>query len=75
MESMPVALQVISNLTPLTPYLNGFQKITQMGAGWNEVLPQIFQLLILILIVLCATYFRMKYLFTNKTVAESTHGA
>jgi ABC-2 type transport system permease protein len=74
MESMPLALQIISNFIPITPYLNGFRKIICMGAGWNGVLPQVFQLLIIILIMLCATYFRMRYLLTNKVATKSIHG-
>jgi len=74
LEAMPFPLQAISNLIPLTPYLNAFARITQMGAGWNEVMPQIIHISVLILVVSTATFFRMNKLFTAKTQLTTNHG-
>lgn len=63
MDSMPIGIQIFSSTIPLTPYLNGFSRMTQMGAGWNDVMPQIFHLAVLIMVASTATFFRMNKLF------------
>ena len=68
LSSMPVFLQLIAYLIPLTPFLNAYQRITQMGAGWNDVVVQIFHLLILSILGFTASYYRMKNLFSTKKI-------
>jgi ABC-2 type transport system permease protein len=67
-SSMPVFLQLISYLIPLTPFFNAYQRITQMGAGWNDIVVQIFHLLMLCLLGFTAAYLRMRNLFNSKKI-------
>jgi ABC-2 type transport system permease protein len=66
LKSMPWFLQVISQFIPFTPFSNAFIRITQMGAGLNEVISEIAQLVILSLIGIIAVNFRMKYVLTRE---------
>jgi ABC-2 type transport system permease protein len=73
--SMPWLLQVISQFIPFTPFINAFTRITQMGAGLYDVIPQILHLVILSLIGILAVYFRMKYVLTHESSSDSTFPA
>ena len=44
LQAMPAWLRFAANLLPTTPYFQAVVRITQMGAGWPEVLPEFFQL-------------------------------
>jgi ABC-2 type transport system permease protein len=65
LRSMPVALQYISSCLPTTPYLNSFIRLTQMGAGWSNIMSQFYHLLILTGILGLISFVRMKVLFTK----------
>ena len=45
--AMPWPLRAITQLLPSTPLFQAFVRVTQMGAGWHQILPDLFQLLIL----------------------------
>ena len=62
-HSMPKVLQIVSDCLPTTPYLNAFLRVTQMGAGWSNIMPQFYHLLILTGIFGVITLVRMKVLF------------
>ena len=62
MKGMPVILQWISQIIPFTPFVNAFMRITQMGAGFYEVVPQIIHLSILCIVGYIALHFRMRQL-------------
>ncbi|MDR3611377.1 MAG: ABC transporter permease [Ignavibacteriaceae bacterium] len=64
-KNMPVVLQAISQFIPFTPFINAFIRITQLGAGLYDVIPQILQLILLSLIGCIIAYFRMKYILTK----------
>lgn len=66
MKSMPVALQYLTQIFPTTPYLSAFARIAQMGAGFNDVLPQIIHLAILATIGLVLTRLRIKILVSKE---------
>jgi ABC-type multidrug transport system permease subunit len=63
---MPWLLQAISQFIPFTPFINAFARITQMGAGLYDVIPQILQLIVLSVSGIIAVYFRMKYVLTHE---------
>jgi ABC-2 type transport system permease protein len=65
-KSMPWLLQAISQFIPFTPFINAFSRITQMGAGFYDVIPQILQLVLLSVMGIIAVYFRMKYVLTHE---------
>ncbi len=66
MNSMPVWLQVISNMMPSTPYYAAFTRITQMGAQFHNVELELMQLIGLAVLGFTAAYFRIKFLFGKK---------
>ncbi len=70
LQSMPRALQWIANLMPTTPYLQGMTRITAMGAGWSQILPEFLHLLTLTVLGLILTRLRLKQLL-NKTLNAS----
>jgi len=63
LHSMPKTIQVISTCLPTTPYLNAFVRITQMGAGWENIMPQFFHLAIVTAVIGILALTRMKVLF------------
>ena len=66
-QAMPVWVQYLSKLLPSTPYLSAFVRITQMGAGLNETLPELLHMIILTLILYLMTHLRLKTLFKQLT--------
>jgi ABC-2 type transport system permease protein len=47
---MPAYIQVISEILPLTPFLNGLRRLLFMQSSLNDVLPEIKSLAIMILV-------------------------
>jgi hypothetical protein len=43
-----------------------------MGAGFNDVIPQIMQLVVLSILGLISLYFRMKFVLTHEPHPNST---
>lgn len=68
-ESMPKFMQGLAYIIPSTPYLNAFTRITQMGAGISELLPQFIHLLLLTVTGFALTYWRMHKL-RNQSVFD-----
>jgi ABC-2 type transport system permease protein len=67
-QSLPVYLKILTNIIPSTPYFAAFTRITQMGAGLNEVLPELIHLIILAIAGYTLTYFRInKLMKTSQT--------
>ena len=56
-------MNIIGNLLPSTPYLTAQIRLTQMGANFNEILPEIIHLVIFVVIGFFAAYYRMNFLF------------
>jgi ABC-2 type transport system permease protein len=70
-KSMPWVLQAIAQFIPFTPFINAFTRITQMGAGLYDVIPQILHLVILSLIGVIALYYRMKFVLRYESHSGS----
>lgn len=66
--SMPKLAQWISQLLPITPYLNIFNKIVYLGSDFSEISLDFIQLLILTIIGSLITYLRMKTLFKKNVI-------
>jgi len=64
-ESMPFIIRIISQILPGTPYLNAFNRIVAMGAGFENILPEFFQLVGLLIFWILISSFRMKKIFEN----------
>ncbi|KUO60235.1 hypothetical protein APF79_01065 [bacterium BRH_c32] len=59
LDSMPLLVKWIANLIPSTPFYSAFVRIVQMGAGFNDIIPEIVHLLILFAVSYLALYFRI----------------
>ena len=58
-DSLPLWLKGLSSLFPTTPYYAAFTRISQMGAGLNDVLPELIHLVVLALTAYALAYFRL----------------
>ncbi len=61
-DSLPLWVKGLSSLFPTTPYYAAFTRISQMGAGLNDVLPELLHLVILALTSYGLAYFRLNSL-------------
>ena len=59
-QSLPFYLKGLTNAIPSTPYFAAFTRITQMGAGFTDVLPELIHLLVLTIAGYALAYFRVK---------------
>lgn len=64
-QQLPFPLRYISFMLPSTPYLNAFQRITQMGAGLGDVTPELINLSILAIFGLLASRMRLRVLLNS----------
>lgn len=71
MYGMPTELKYLAALIPFTPYSNMMVRITQMGTGWNSIVPSLFHLFILGVVYFLAAYYRINSLI-NKTATQNT---
>jgi ABC-2 type transport system permease protein len=60
MQAMPIPIQALAQLYPMTPFLAGYTRITQMGAGLGDVSMELLHLSILILLGSIISHWRMK---------------
>lgn len=61
-NEMPLFVQFISNLIPLSPFFVFLKKLAVMGVDYHLYLKEVIQLLILLIIGFVAAYFRFRYL-------------
>lgn len=66
MESLPFVLKILANLLPSTPYFAAFTRVTQMGAGFGDIIPEVIHMAALLLLYFTALHFRMKNLIKKK---------
>jgi len=60
--AMPPVVRYIAYMLPISPYLSAFTRITQAGAGFSHVLPELGHLLILCLAGIAVSYLSLKRL-------------
>lgn len=70
MQAIPWGMQVISNLLPSTAYLSAQVRLTQMGASFTEILPEILKLLLFTLIGFIGAYYRLNVIKKTELVVE-----
>ncbi len=61
-SSMPVFMQWISHLVPTSPFFRAFIKLATMDGGWQHIMPQFINLLILCIVAGVLTFWRLTYL-------------
>jgi ABC-2 type transport system permease protein len=64
--SMPLPLQWLSKLMPISPMLESVRKLTVMGGSFEHIITPLINLLILGIIFYISVYFRFRYL-ANKS--------
>jgi len=60
--AMPWPLRAVTQLLPGTPLFQTFVRVTQMGAGWQHILPDLLHLLILAFIWMALASWRIRQL-------------
>lgn len=68
LESMPMGIRLISECLPITPYYNAFVRVSQMGAGLADIIPQIIHLTILLILGIIALGYRFKSLWKKEAL-------
>lgn len=66
LESMPQGLKYLALMLPSTHYFQAFVRITTMGAGLNDILPEIYSLISMAIIGLILTRWRIKILVSKE---------
>lgn len=61
--ALPLPLKLIAELIPLTPFINAFTRITQMGADFTHTKYELIQLLLLALVYLILGQWRLKTIY------------
>ena len=70
--SMPLPLQWLSKMMPISPMLESVRKLTVMGGSFEHIIYPLINLLILGIVFYIAVYFRFRYLKnTNEEIALS----
>ena len=71
--SMPLPLQWLSKMLPISPMLESVRKLTVMGGSFEHIISPLINLLILGIVFYIAVYFRFRYLANKKEdIALST---
>ena len=70
-SSMPVPLQWLSKMLPISPMLESVRKLTVMGGGAEHIIAPLINLLILGIAFYIAVYFRFRYLVKGKKIRIS----
>ena len=65
---MPIPLQWISSMIPITPYLEIVRKLAIMGGGVEHITSQALHLLILAIISGATVYFRFQYVAKHQRI-------
>jgi ABC-2 type transport system permease protein len=68
--SMPLPLRIITQFLPGTPFLLAYIRVTQMGAGWNQIVIELGQLVLLSSLWLYLAQWRLKKAAEIKQAAE-----
>jgi ABC-2 type transport system permease protein len=61
--TLPVPLQYLSNMFTITPYLNAYVRLTQLGAGFENIKSEILSMGVITFVLFVLALIRLKYLF------------
>jgi ABC-2 type transport system permease protein len=64
--ALPVPLQYLSKIFATTPYLSAFNRITQLGAGFENIKGELLSLAIITSSMFILAWLRIKYLFKKE---------
>ncbi|MDD5363451.1 MAG: ABC transporter permease [Ignavibacteria bacterium] len=64
--ALPVSLQYLSKIFATTPYLSAFNRITQLGAGLENIKKELLSLAIITSAMFILAWLRIKYLFKKE---------
>lgn len=74
LSQMPVFMQHLANLLPLTHFLSAFRKVVFVGASWHDVQPELQALVILALVygILAIAVLKVKIFLESKKPEKQT---
>jgi ABC-2 type transport system permease protein len=61
-EAMPKFLQFLTGLLPATPYYKMFNMLSVQGSSFNDIIPDLIHLILLVLFGYLLLFFRFKFL-------------
>ncbi len=64
--ALPVPLQFLSKLFAITPYLSAYNRLTQMGAGFENIKSEVFSMTIITTVLFALAWWRVKALFKKE---------
>ena len=65
-HSIPPVIRSFSDLFAITPFFEAYKRLTQMGAGFNNILPEFIHILILTIVLAVLALLRMHFLFRKE---------
>jgi ABC-2 type transport system permease protein len=65
-HSIPPGIRSFSDLFAITPFFEAYKRLTQMGAGFTNILPEFIHILLLTISVGLLALLRMHFLFRNE---------
>jgi ABC-2 type transport system permease protein len=68
LEAMPVWMRCFAYCLPTTPYFQAFVRLTQMDAGWSQVLPDFFHLLAVGTVAFVLVRFRLQRVLQKESM-------
>jgi ABC-2 type transport system permease protein len=74
MAMLPVPLKILGQVFPVTPYLSAMTRVTLMGAGFGDILPELFHLLLLLIAGIGLAYWRVEKIVEEEIVPEQKTG-
>lgn len=69
--ALPVPLQYFANMFAVSPYLKAYIRITQLGAGFENIKGEIIHICIITSLLFLLTVLRLKYLFKKSDKLHS----
>ncbi len=65
-HTIPLAIRWFSDLFAITPFFEAYRRLTQMGAGFENILPEFLHMIILTAVLGVLAFSRMYFLFRKE---------
>ena len=65
-HSIPLIIRWFSDLFAITPFFDAYRRLTQMGAGFENILPEFLHMIILTAVLGVLAFSRMYFLFRKE---------
>jgi hypothetical protein len=67
---LPVPLRLLGQVFPVTPYLSAMTRVVLMNAGIGDILPELFHLLVLVVVGIGLAYWRIQKVVQEEIAPE-----